>query len=363
MPAYKDEKRGTWYIFCYYRDWQGNNKGKTKRGFPTKKEALAWEREFLQSKAADLNMCFESFAELYLKDKKIRLKYNTYLTKMHIIEKKIIPYFGKLKLNEIKASDVIQWQNLLLNYKDENGKPYSQTYLRTVQNQLSAIFNYAVKYYDLKKNPSTIAGKMGKAKSKEMLFWTKDEYKKFSNAIRDKPQSFYAFEILYWCGCRLGELLALTPNDIDLTNKTITINKSYQRLYGEDYITEPKTEKSTRIIQMPDFLCKELQEYLSMLFGYMATDRIFHVTKNFLHHEMKRGSAASGVKKIRIHDLRHSHVALLIEMGFSPVAISERLGHESIEITLQYAHLYPSKQIELADKLNLIRKEKDENEP
>ena len=135
------------------------------------------------------------------------------------------------------------------------------------------------------------------------------------------------------------------------------INKSYQRLEGKDYITDPKTERSNRTIQLPEFLCKEMMDYLRILYGCKSDDRIFQITKGYLHNEMKRGCKASGVKKIRIHDLRHSHVALLIEMGFSPVAISERLGHENISVTLQYAHLYPSKQIELADKLNLKHEE------
>lgn len=356
MSAYKDKNNKTWYVFFYYRDWQGNNKGKMKRGFKTKKEAVEWERNFLQKQTANLDMNFENFIEIYCNDVKPKLKYNTWLTKEHIIKTKIIPYFGKLKINEIKSTDIIKWQNTLIKFHDKKGNSYSKTYLKTIQNQLSAIFNHAVRFYELSKNPVTLAGSMGKEKSKEMLFWTKDEYMKFSKAVVDKPQSYYAFEILYWCGLRVGELLALTSNDINLKNKTITINKSYQRLYGNDYITEPKTLKSNRIITISDFLCDELEEYLTMLYKYPPTSRIFPVTKNFLHHEMDRGCKKSGVKRIRIHDLRHSHVSLLIDLGFTPVAIAERVGHESIDITLNYAHLFPSKQIEMADKLNIEQK-------
>lgn len=98
-------------------------------------------------------------------------------------------------------------------YKDKNSEEYSQTYLKTIHNQLSAIFNYACKYYNLLDNPARKAGNMGKAQYSEMLFWTKEEYLKFSEAIMDKDISYIAFEILYWCGIRLGELLALTPSD------------------------------------------------------------------------------------------------------------------------------------------------------
>ena len=217
--------------------------------------------------------------------------------------------------------------------------------------------NHAVNFYDLKSNVARKAGSMGKEKSKEMLFWTKEEYTQFIEAVADKPISFYAFEIFYWCGLRMGELLALTPADLDFRSHTIHINKSYQRLEGKDVITDPKTPKSNRIIVMPEFLSEELESYLSMLYGLKETDRIFQISKSYLHHEMDRGVKLSGVKRIRIHDLRHSHVSLLINMGYSAVAIAERVGHESVEITYRYAHLFPTIQKDMADRLNEERED------
>ena len=167
--------------------------------------------------------------------------------------------------------------------------------------------------------------------------------------------AYYAFEMLCWCGIRKGELLALTPGDFDFEAGTVKISKSYQRLHGEDVITTPKTKKSNRTIKMPNFLCDEMRDYLGMLYGVKKKDRIFTVTKSYLHHEMDRGAKEAGVKRIRIHDLRHSHISLLIDMGFSAVAIADRVGHESIEITYRYAHLFPSKQTEMADKLDFER--------
>ena len=158
-----------------------------------------------------------------------------------------------------------------------------------------------------------------------------------------------------------GELLALTPADFDFENSTLTINKSYQRLKGKDVITSPKTVKSNRTIKMPDFLCDEMRDLVSSLYDCKPTDRLFPVTKHFLKHEMERGCKDAGVKRIRIHDIRHSAISLLIEMGFSAVAIAERVGHESIDITYRYAHMFPSTQTEMADKLNNIRKESEEN--
>jgi integrase len=168
-----------------------------KRGFPTKREALAWEREQTNKVQADLDMTFASFVDTYTVDMKNRVKENTWQTKEHIIRTKILPYFGKRKISEIQPKDIIAWQNEMIKGTDKSGKPYSPVYLKTLHNQLSAIFNHAVKFYGLRENPAAKVGNMGKAKGREMVFWTREEYQKFSEAIMDKPISFYAFEMLY----------------------------------------------------------------------------------------------------------------------------------------------------------------------
>lgn len=224
MPVFKNEDNGTWYVMARYVNWKGERKQKCKRGFATKREAQEWERMFKLQTSSDLDMSFEAFTELYINDVKNRLKENTWLTKEHIIRTKILPYFGKLKISEISTKEIITWQNEMLAYRDEKKKPYSQTYLKTLHNQLSAIFNHAVRYYELRSNPAAKVGNMGREEHKEMLFWTKEEYKKFSFEMMDKPVSFYAFEMLYWCGIREGELLALTPADFNFDKETVTMN-------------------------------------------------------------------------------------------------------------------------------------------
>lgn len=356
MAAFKNEKNGTWYVQFRYTDWKGERQQKLKRGFATKREAQEWERAFLTEKKADVTMPFKTFAELYEKDIRPKLKENTWLTKEHIIKTKILPYFEQKSLCDITAKDVIAWQNEIRKETNSSGKSLSQGYLKTIHNQLSALFNHAIRIYGLKLNPAATVGNMGKEERKEMDFWTVEEYTKFSNEMMDKPVSYYAFQMLYWCGIREGELLALTAGDFDFKNKTVTINKSYQRLHGEDVITPPKTAKSNRTIKMPNFLCEEMQEYITMFYSAGENDRIFPISKSYLHHEMTRGSEAAGVKRIRIHDLRHSHVSLLIDQGYQAVAIADRVGHESIDITYRYAHLYPSKQNEMVNTLDEIWK-------
>ena len=205
MPVFKNEANGTWYVMARYVNWKGERRQKCKRGFATKKEAQEWEKMFQLQTSSDMDMSFEAFTELYIRDVKNRLKENTWLTKEHIIRTKILPYFGKLRISEISTKEIITWQNELLAYRDEKKKPYSQTYLKTLHNQLSAIFNHAVRYYELRSNPAAKVGNMGSEEHKEMLFWTKEEYKKFSFEMMDKPVSFYAFEMLYWCGIREGD--------------------------------------------------------------------------------------------------------------------------------------------------------------
>ena len=352
MKAERDAKTGKWLIQYRYTDWQGNRKKSTKRGFNTKREAEEWVRNFLMSQQADFNMYFEDFLKLYYEDMAARIRENTMNTKKYIIDLKILPYFGKKSINSITPADIRKWQNELMS------QGYSQTYLRTINNQLTAIFNYAVKYYDLKSNPCRKAGSMGKNQADEMNFWTKEEFSDFADAIMDKQDSYTAFTTLFWTGMRIGELLALTPADINFEEKTISISKSYQRIKRKDVITPPKTPKSNRIITVPDFLLADIKDYMNSIYGLKDTDRLFPLTKSFMEHEMQRGIKNSGVKRIRIHDIRHSHCALLFEMGIAPLEVADRLGHERVETTLNiYAHIYPNKQKHLSNKLEQVYRE------
>ena len=347
MKAEKDKKTGKWLIQYRYTDWQGKRRKSTKRGFATKREAEEWLRNFLITQKADFDMKFEDFWKMYCADMETRLREHTMRTKKYIVELKILPYFGNKRVNDITAADIRQWQNELIKIG------YSPTYLKTINNQLSAIFNYAVRYYDLKSNPCAKAGSMGKSKAEEMDFWTGEEFRKFIDSVMNKRLSYMAFMILYWTGMRLGELLALNPKDVDLEKRTISITKSYQRLGKKDVITPPKTSKSKRVITIPEFLAADIKDYMDSLYDLQENDRLFPITKYYLEHEMQRGIKESGVKRIRVHDLRHSHASMLIKLGFSPLEIANRLGHEKVETTLNtYAHLYPNKQTKLAERLD-----------
>ena len=204
MAIYKNNN-GTWYVMIRYQDWTGARKQKCKRGFATRKEAADWELQFKLQKKASLDMTMESFCALYEEDVRPSLKQSTWLTKENIIQKKILPYLGQRKVSEITAKDVMDWHNQMRKLKTKTGKYLSPTYLKTIHGQLSTIFNHAVKYYDLSTNPARKAGALGTEEGKEMLFWTKEEYKLFAEEMMDKPLSYYAFQLLYWCGIRSGD--------------------------------------------------------------------------------------------------------------------------------------------------------------
>ena len=352
MPAYKDEKTGKWFAKFYYTNWQGIKKQKWKRGFATKKEALGFERDFLEKQSANPDMTFQNLYEIYMEDMAARLKQSTLLTKKAVLQTHILPFFGSKPINEIKASDVRRWQAKLMSSPNN----YSQTYLKKINTELNSIINYAKRFYDLNTNPCGKAGTIGKAKAEEMDYWTYDEYIAFREGVKDKSLSYICFEVLYWTGMREGELLALSPADIDLDNKTISINRTYQRIEGKDVFTSPKTRKSKRKIPIPDFLCQELSDYIQSRYMLDADERLFPVTKSYLSHEMIRGCKNTGIKKIRIHDIRHSHASLLINQGCDALMLADRLGHEKVSTTLNtYSHLFPHKQQELVHSLESLQ--------
>ena len=353
MSVTKDPKTGKWMSQIRVKDWQGNAIHKKKRGFSTKREALRWEQDFMRQATASLGMKFKDFIELYLQDMENRLKPSTLANKRFLIEQKLLPRFGNMPLDAINPTHIRSWQNEMTSFRDEKGNPYSATYLKTINNQVTAIFNYAVKFYGLRENPCHKAGSMGKKNADEMLFWTKDEFAAFISVMKDRPIGYAMFMTLYYTGIREGELLALTPADIDFEKGTLTINKSYQLLKGQEIISSPKTPKSNRVVTIPAVLQTCLKDYMAQCYNIQPHDRLFPYGKTYLYRDMVYGCKASGVKKIRIHDIRHSHASLLVEMGFSPLLIAERLGHERVETTMEtYSHLYPNKQTEVARQLD-----------
>lgn len=351
MPVYKTTSKDgtiTYYVQFYYKDFSGKLRHKKKRGFAKKSDAKAFEEEFKRRAANAPDMTFQSMYDIYIDDCRKHLKPTTVFQKEFTFKSKILPFFKDRPINSITAADVRLWQNKQLETSN------SSSYVKHNQAQLSSIFNFAVKYYNLPKNPCRAAASelYNKKEPKKIDFWTRDEFDKFISNAKN-PMYYCGFNILFWTGCRIGELLALTPGDFDFEGKTMSITKNVARLNKKDIVQTPKTYKSTRTVVIPDFLIKIIKNYIkNHMYQPDQNTRLFPVIRSMFERFQKRTAETAGIKQIRLHDLRHSHASLMIELGCSPLLLQERLGHEKIQTTLQtYSHLYPNKQTELANKL------------
>ena len=340
--------RVSWYATFYYTDWTGKRRQKKKEGFATQREAKEFERDFLERAAGSPDMTFAALADLYLQDYKEHYRPTTYAAKDYNIRTYLLPYFKDIPINAIAPVTVRKWQTV-----QTSTNSYAPSTLHLMHATLSSVLNFAVKYYCLPNNPARLAGAMGTLKTGSIDFWTLTEFKQFQEAIKDNQLYYTIFTLLFYTGIRKGELLALTLADFDYAAGTLSISKTYKRLNRQDVIQPPKTEKGNRTINLPPFLLDVIRDYAAHIYGLTSRQRLFENTSVFsLKHNLDKYADLAQVKRIRVHDLRHSHASLLIEQGFSPLVIKERLGHEDIQTTLNtYSHLYPSKQEEIAGRL------------
>ena len=345
MPVYKDAERGTWYASFHYKDFTGINRRKVKRGFKKKSEAQEYERKFKERGRQDPTITYEVFEKEYLNDCKHRFKPTTIVGKENCQRNYILPYFKNVKLCDITPLKVRTWQNEMM----EDGA-YADTTLNRMHAEFSSAMNYAVKYYNLQQNPCRIAGSMGSQSASEMKIWTQDQFDHFIQ-YEKKAASRVAFLTLYWTGMRAGELLALTPEDIERDNMVIHITKGYAVVDGTEMFLTPKTPSSKRDIEINSQLHDELLKYIDgMVIG--RKERLFYFQRAGMLKEFHKISDKAGLEQIRIHDLRHSHASWLIHKGIPITAISKRLGHRNPATTLRvYSHLMPGDERSVADKI------------
>lgn len=370
MPVYKykrknkNKKNNTyeWYfVKCWYTDSNGTLKRKTKRGFEREKDAKDWERKFLsQEHPADegkknKTVFFSDLVEKYLQTKKDFRKQNTYRTNKSRIDAWILPYFHDKKVKDITLEDVLDWESYLKNSVNQNGKPLSPSYIHNLVVELSSIFNYAVNIQGLPANPvasATAAGFKAGERVKHIDFWTEEEFKKFLATFTEHDVYYTIFIIMFWTGCRRGEVLALTAADV--TADYINIDKTYDVIDGKEVIEKPKTSSGVRQIRITPQLAALIDEYKHTLYNPAASDRLFPVSKSSLSRQFNNHiAAAEGVHRIRLHDLRHSHASYLINHDYNILFVSKRLGHKDITTTLNiYSHPYKEKENEMMKRLS-----------
>lgn len=357
MPAYKDQKhkgKTPWYVKFRYTDKEGNKKVKVKRGFSSRREAEEFEERFLQELAIDKDFLFEKVVEFYLETVNNRIKLSTAETKESVIKKFILPAFSGKDIRDITVNDLTKWQNKYLFEKDENGNnKYQPTYIKRVNGQLRAIFNFATKSKYLETNPVIDLLSVGKKDPDRQYYtWSSEDIKLFLSSITDYENAHLAFNILFYTGLRKGELLALTIEDFNYENKTLKVNKTFSRYHGKDYIRSPKTEGSNRTVDLPQFLADAIQGYIDLFYKPSPNQRIFQVdSDSFLDTAFKAGCKRTGLPRIRIHDTRHSHSTNLSEMDVPLKEIGKRLGQKSKNIVLHYHHSTAKGVSDLINKL------------
>ena len=344
MPAYKDEQRGTWYVRFRYTDWTGKRVETTKRGFATKREAKEYEEEAKREKTAAAGMTFGELYKIYIEDARHRLRESTIYTKEAIIDKHVLKYFASALLENVTPANIRQWQTELLKQK------IAPTHIHYIQAQFSAVMNYGVKYYGLSSNPIKIAGAIGKTKSPVMNYWTIEEFQKYMEA-ENSTLHRAAVMVLFWAGLRCGEMLALTAADVDAEKQILHVNKTYHYIKtGKEFTSPPKTPGSIRDVSAPSVVFDAIKEHLARMYG--QPERIFPISSEALRQHFDLITKRAGLKRIRLHDLRHSHASYLINKNVPIKIISARLGHDNIETTLRtYAHIYKDTEAAVSEML------------
>ncbi len=355
----KEDKNSPYRVAYTYISPDGKKHRTCKRGFKKKKDANAWVEKDLPAiirkkeaiRTPDEIMTMSKLVEEYLEDllKKKRINENTHENKKNIFESKILPYLGDKVVHQIDENDIRIWQSQLI---DDAEIEYAPSYWYSMETQLNAVLNYAMKYHKLGKNVMKDVDRIGKKTCKEKIIWTIEEYRRFIKELEYDPVFYYAFQVLFWCGLRRGELLALTPSDIDFENNTIRIDESYQKIKKKDVITKPKNDSSVRTFSIPADLAQELKEYISGFYDIDENTRIFPITYSTFYDKLKKAIEAANVKKITLHGFRHSNISMLANMGCNSVDIAYRAGHSRINMTNYYTHRYEGTDQKIADALN-----------
>ena len=347
MPVYQDQKSRTWRCLYRVRGVQYQ-----KRGFKTKKEALGYERRQLMSSSGDMKMLFKAFYEdCYTVDKFSNCKPTTIRTNDNIVYNHIIPFFGDMRMVDITSRDIIMWMNCLK--KQNNPEGYSNSYLRTVYKCLKAIFNHAEKHFSLP-NPMKKTENFSKGIPDKKTTWTIEQYKRFSTVVRNEGTYIETvlFDTLFFTGMRKSEMLALTIGDINIKNKSISVNKNLQVMDGKELLLSPKTLSSFRDVPIPDFLADELREYISRLPVQTGDVRLFQISRNTIARRLASFSAVAQVPKITLHGFRHSYITLMLHQNISPTDLCKIVGHSSPITLYRYSHEYREMQMQMMKKLD-----------
>ena len=361
----KKANNGTYYFRANlgYDAVTGKQIQKYRSGFSTKKEARAEYSKLILAAEEGLAMekkqpSFKQFIEeIYLPWYKTQVKESTYKNRLNTIEKHF-KFFYRKKVNEIEPIHVQTWQLKL-------AKDYSPNYVRIIQGMLSLAFDRAISLGLAKKNPARMVGNI-KSKKVKVDFWTLEEFQKVISLLYKgdyyEHYLFICFWLLFTTGLRIGEAAALQWEDIDFESGIISVTKTlYYKSMNEYTFVDPKTSASIRTVVIDKDTIRELKDWMEVQkkvlkdCNFVLSYSGIPTSKHTLPRALEKLAGLAGVHRIKIHALRHSHVALLISMGVNPLIVKDRLGHEKIQTTLgTYGHLYPNSNFEVAKMLGGI---------
>lgn len=346
MAIYYDRKRGTYYVSVYVEYRNGERKRVLRRGFKTKREAKKAESEIVLNAEVSNpeNPLFTDIVDQYIDWYEPRRK----VSSVHRLKKEtrlyIKPFFKGKKIKNIHNSDIMDFHTFLLNN-------LSVRTSKNVHGFLSAIFNHAVKLGHISVNPAKETGNIQASYDKQFNYWTLEEFKDFLQYVDNfKYRTLYM--VLFYSGMRIGELSALTWKDIDFENNIINIDKTNYK--GKT--TTPKTSSSIRKNKMPYHTMNMLRQYKlqvnSEINHYVFGEYGIPLPLTTIAHNYNAIFKKHDIKRIRIHDFRHSHASYLINKGYDIQIVSKRLGHSKVSVTLDtYAHLYPNKEDEAIEAM------------
>lgn len=344
-----------------------------RKGFKTKKEALDIEQHIrvveLREKRFDFlvttDMLFNILEE---EDRQNNRKISYISTQKNNYERHIKPYFKDTNLNKLSYGHIFEFREHLKtkSKKQNSNSTLSPNTINKIMILLKKIFDTGVRKSLIDKNPVDNLRKLPISKP-TINFWSIEEFNEFRKLIKKDEISYdLFFTIAFFTGMRMGEILALNWYDINLITSTIHVTKTAYFVNNENHINSTKTRAGTRLITINNKLTVMLTDWkekqVDLLKEFTTdTDSLqiiqstpIEITKNMVDKKFKQVlSRNKNLKKIRIHDLRHSHASLLINQGEDYLVVKERLGHASITTTIDtYSHLYPSKQKSLANKLD-----------
>ena len=364
--------------YRYYDPATGITKNTCKRGFKLKREAKKWIEtelpsiiEALEQKRKTIStMTMDELIEEYLFYKKMHVRITTFETKKHIIETKILPYFAGRLVVDIEPYDIMQWQHHLSESQkvvketvvSNSGREkvvktqecYSDTYLRTINNQLVAIFNYVVAIRRLPTSPCKGLYKIGAKDAPEREIWEPEEFARFIRTQEHNPLLYYAYCTLFWTGMREAELLGIRSKDLDFKNGIIYVKDGYHKVKGK-VDKGLKNGESLRTVKIPSFLADELREFIDSLGPMDPNARVFVTSKSTLLKHLHEGAAQVGVKDICVHCLRHSYISMCVYNGIPYTTISAQVGHSEFLQSLHYSHSYKNSGDFLVNALEQVK--------